>query len=256
MKTISALGRHESNRRGPGKIHTFLILALIAAFTAFGSVGVGSEAHAGYSVLQAKMAGHYDDGYRRPVARKRTYKKRNRSGKKTYRKYKKKKTYSKNRNKKKRYAKQKQKKSKPSYNLSVNGAIITSSKKTLTPITKVASLSPDSIPAAPTESLSGGGVRWIASASCLNGTLKSIIYQVAANYGPVTVNSTCRSKKRNARVGGARKSWHLTGNAVDFRVHKNHRAAYAFLKSHGSIGGYKHYGGGLFHIDVGPRRTW
>jgi hypothetical protein len=30
----------------------------------------------------------------------------------------------------------------------------------------------------------------------------------------------------------------------------------AFLRSHGSVGGLKHYGGGLFHIDSGPRRGW
>ena len=113
------------------------------------------------------------------------------------------------------------------------------------------------IDVAPTKSLSGGsGVRWVAPASCLNGALKSVVAQVAANYGAVTVNSTCRDRKRNARVGGARKSHHLTGNAVDFRVRGNVRGAYAFLRSHGSVGGFKHYGGGLFHIDTGPRRTW
>lgn len=101
-----------------------------------------------------------------------------------------------------------------------------------------------------------GGVRWVASSSCLNGRLRSIINQVAANYGSVTVSSTCRSRKRNARVGGAKRSHHLTGNAVDFRVHGRWGAAWAYLKRTGGIGGYKHYGGGLFHIDTGPRRTW
>lgn len=110
--------------------------------------------------------------------------------------------------------------------------------------------------AAPKKSLSGGGVRWVASAGCLNGSLKAVVYQVAANYGPVTVNSTCRSKGHNRRVGGAPKSKHLSGNAVDFRVRGNVRAVYAYLRSSGSVGGLKHYGGGLFHIDSGERRTW
>lgn len=110
---------------------------------------------------------------------------------------------------------------------------------------------------APAKSLSGGsGVRWVAPAGCLNGALRSVVAQVAANYGHVTVSSTCRSRKRNSSVGGAKKSHHLTGNAVDFRVRGNVRAAYAFLSSHGSVGGFKHYGGGLFHIDTGPRRRW
>lgn len=101
----------------------------------------------------------------------------------------------------------------------------------------------------------GGGVTWTASSGCLNGTLASIIQDVAS-YGPVTVNSTCRSRSHNAAVGGAHRSQHLTGDAVDFRVHGNISGAIAYLRSNGSIGGYKHYGGGLFHIDTGPRRTW
>ena len=110
--------------------------------------------------------------------------------------------------------------------------------------------------AAPSKSLSGGGVRWVASAGCLNGSLKSVIYSVAANYGPVTVNSTCRSRGHNRKVGGAPKSKHLSGNAVDFRVRGNVGAVYAYLRSSGSVGGLKHYGGGLFHIDSGDRRSW
>lgn len=102
----------------------------------------------------------------------------------------------------------------------------------------------------------GGGVRWVASAGCLNGQLAAVVRQVAANYGSVTVNSTCRSKQRNRAVGGAHRSKHLTGNAVDFRVRGNVRAVAAYLRSSGSVGGFKHYGGGLFHIDTGPRRTW
>lgn len=103
---------------------------------------------------------------------------------------------------------------------------------------------------------SGGGIRWAASSGCLNGTLRAVVAQVAANYGPVTVNSTCRSRRHNARVGGAHRSHHLTGNAVDFRVRGNARGVYAFLRSAGGIGGVKHYGGGLYHIDTGPRRSW
>ncbi|MGE5267463.1 MAG: YcbK family protein [Deltaproteobacteria bacterium] len=111
----------------------------------------------------------------------------------------------------------------------------------------------DALP--PAKSLTGGGVRWAASASCLNGTLRSVVTQVAS-YAPVTVNSTCRSKSHNRKVGGASKSHHLTGDAVDFRVHGNVGAVYAFLRSNGSLGGVKHYGGGLFHIDTGPKRSW
>jgi hypothetical protein len=105
-------------------------------------------------------------------------------------------------------------------------------------------------------SLSGGGIRWAASSSCLNSSLRAVVASVAAHFGSVTVNSTCRSRRHNARVGGARHSHHLTGNAVDFRVRRGWRGVWAFLRSSGVVGGIKHYGGGLFHIDTGPRRTW
>lgn len=108
----------------------------------------------------------------------------------------------------------------------------------------------------PKKSLTGGSVRWVASAGCLDSGLKAVLYQVANNFGPLTVSSTCRAKGHNRKVGGAPKSKHLTGDAADFRVHGNVRGVYAFLRSHGSIGGLKHYGGGLFHIDNGDRRSW
>jgi hypothetical protein len=106
-------------------------------------------------------------------------------------------------------------------------------------------------------SLTGGGIRWGANSSCLNSSLRSVLAQVASTFGPVTVNSTCRSRRHNARVGGARHSHHLSGNAVDFRVHgASGRAVYSFLRSLGSVGGLKLYRRGFFHIDTGARRTW
>lgn len=111
-------------------------------------------------------------------------------------------------------------------------------------------------PKEPAPNLTGDRVRWVASSGCLDGGLRSIVYAIAAAYGPVTVNSTCRSKARNRAVGGAGRSKHLSGDAVDFRVRGNVRAVYAYLRSSGGVGGLKHYGGGLFHIDNGPRRSW
>jgi peptidase M15-like protein len=122
---------------------------------------------------------------------------------------------------------------------------------------QVASLGPDKQPSlSDAPSVGGGAVRWTASSACLNATLRRIVGEVAAAYGPVTVNSTCRNPSRNAAVGGARHSYHLSGSATDFRIHGNARAVHAYLSSNRSVGGLKHYGGGLFHIDVGPRRTW
>ena len=121
---------------------------------------------------------------------------------------------------------------------------------------RTASLGPMPIPSTePPPSATGGGtIHWKASASCLNAELRAAIEHVAANYGKVRVNSTCRSRKHNRRVGGAPRSYHLTGNAADIRVFGNIRLALAYLRS--AVGGLKHYGGGLFHIDTGPRRRF
>ncbi|HWB44350.1 MAG TPA: D-Ala-D-Ala carboxypeptidase family metallohydrolase [Hyphomicrobiaceae bacterium] len=124
--------------------------------------------------------------------------------------------------------------------------------------TRVASLGRDFVAPSPSKapSLSGGSIRWLASAGCLASSLRTVLEQVAANFGPLRVNSTCRSRRHNARVGGARHSYHLSGHAVDFRVSGSAGRVAAFLRRNGAVGGLKHYGHGLFHIDTGPRRSW
>jgi len=112
-------------------------------------------------------------------------------------------------------------------------------------------------PATPTPApVTGGGARihWLASSRCLAPRLRAAIGHVASNYGRVRVNSTCRSRKSNRRAGGARHSYHLKGQAADLRVFGNIRAAARYFRK--VAGGYKHYGGGLFHIDTGPKRSW
>lgn len=105
------------------------------------------------------------------------------------------------------------------------------------------------------DGLSHGAAHWKASLGCLNVTLRGIVGEVAKRFGPVTVNSTCRSVRHNAAVGGASRSYHIGGNAVDFSIRRNARAAHAFLRNQKSVGGLKFYGS-HFHIDTGPRRTW
>jgi len=61
-----------------------------------------------------------------------------------------------------------------------------------------------------TRSLTGGQVRWSASPGCLNASLRQVIAEVSAQFGPVSVNSTCRSRQHNASVGGAPHSQHLS----------------------------------------------
>ena len=105
-------------------------------------------------------------------------------------------------------------------------------------------------------SLSGGGITWQASSGCVPGQLRGVLSGLVQTFGPVTVTSTCRSRGANRAAGGAGHSYHLTGEAVDFRVRGSTGAVYAYLANSGSVGGLKHYGGGLFHIDTGPRRSW
>ena len=109
-------------------------------------------------------------------------------------------------------------------------------------------------PSAPSGNVSGGrgNIQWVANANCLAPSLRAVIADVAAQFGKVRVSSTCRSHKHNRRVGGARRSYHLSGSAADFRVFGNVKAAFVYLRS--AVGGLKHYGGGLFHVDTGPRR--
>lgn len=101
----------------------------------------------------------------------------------------------------------------------------------------------------------GGHVSWVASGGCLPGSLRSVIAG-ASQYGSVTVSSTGRSHASNRAAGGAQHSYHLNCQAADFRVHGNVASAASYLRNHGSVGGFHHYGGGLFHIDTGPKRTW
>ena len=107
-------------------------------------------------------------------------------------------------------------------------------------------------------SLTGDQIKWmpLASIDCLATPLRGVLAELTAAFGPITVRWTCRDKQLNARVGGAKRSYHLTGNAVDFNMTGNYRAILVFLKAKKEVGGLKHYGGGAFHIDTGPRRTW
>ena len=103
--------------------------------------------------------------------------------------------------------------------------------------------------------VSGGHVSWVASGGCLPGSLRSVISDVS-QYGRVVVSSTGRNHSHNRSVGGAQQSYHLSCQAADFRVHGNVASAASYLRNHSSVGGFHHYGGGLFHVDTGPKRTW
>jgi hypothetical protein len=99
-------------------------------------------------------------------------------------------------------------------------------------------------------------VRKSAPTSCLPGDLKTVLAEVAAHFGEVSVQSTHRSPGHNRRAGGASRSLHLDCRAIDFRVDANGREVLAFLREHPDVGGLKRYRNGLIHIDNGARRSW
>jgi Peptidase M15 len=106
------------------------------------------------------------------------------------------------------------------------------------------------------EADAGGDRQKRAGNGCIPAQLQAALNDVEARFGAVSITSTCRSRSANAAAGGASGSLHLSGEAVDFRVSGNSGAVLAFLAASSNVGGYKHYGGGLFHIDTGAKRTF
>ena len=92
---------------------------------------------------------------------------------------------------------------------------------------------------------------------CVPRKLKRVLGRVSRRYGTVTVHSTKRGLFENWRKGGARNSYHLKCQAVDFSVRGDPASVVAYLRSQREVGGYSYYTRtGHYHIDTGPRRTW
>jgi len=99
-------------------------------------------------------------------------------------------------------------------------------------------------------------LRATAPIRCLPGNLLAVIADLAAKFGPVSIESTHRSQNRNRRAGGARHSLHLSCRAIDFRVKARARDIMAYLSARPEVGGLKRYRNGIIHIDNGARRSW
>ncbi len=102
----------------------------------------------------------------------------------------------------------------------------------------------------------GIALRETAPTDCLPGELAAVVAEVAERFGPVSIESTHRSRGHNARAGGARRSLHLECRAVDFRVQARARDVVTYLRSRPTVGGLKVYRTGIIHIDNGDRRSW
>jgi len=74
---------------------------------------------------------------------------------------------------------------------------------------------------------------------------------------PIYILSGYRCPSYNARIGGARNSYHMRGQAADFVIYgySVDQLRQLALK-HGFTGIGRYYRGGFLHADTGPRREW
>lgn len=96
-------------------------------------------------------------------------------------------------------------------------------------------------------------------------TLRGIMEEVAKEYGQtLVITSAYRSAAYNASVGGAKKSQHQQGNAVDVRMTNTSvadRQRFLRIAASKGIQGFGCYfpassGGNFIHCDIGGKRQW
>ncbi len=93
----------------------------------------------------------------------------------------------------------------------------------------------------------------------LNRRLRRLLLKIERHYGkPVLISSGCRSKARNRKAGGARRSYHLRCMAADIKVPGvSKRRLLRYVRGLGGRGGIGTYcRNSIVHVDVGPRREW
>jgi len=77
---------------------------------------------------------------------------------------------------------------------------------------------------------------------------------------PLILNSAYRTRKTNNKVGGAKRSKHLYGKAIDFSLDKREKTSLHSLKKmllaqhNGGVGYYPRHG--FIHIDSDKKRYW
>jgi len=100
----------------------------------------------------------------------------------------------------------------------------------------------------------GGGNNPQSLGQGIEGKLK----QLEGEFGGLQVTSGYRSPEHNAKVGGAKNSAHMRGNAVDVKFGGGVPATLKFIEmaSKAGIGGIGVYRPGSVHIDTESKRAW
>lgn len=96
------------------------------------------------------------------------------------------------------------------------------------------------------------------STSCFPPKLKEFINELRTRFGSVEINSGYRSRTHNRQVGGARRSQHMSCNAVDFSIPGVPRAEVKLFLTANFRGraGVGYYCNDRFHLDIGSVRQW
>jgi hypothetical protein len=89
-----------------------------------------------------------------------------------------------------------------------------------------------------------------APTDCLPDALKSVLRDLKARFGSVTIVSTTHLHSENHSARSARARMHAACRAVDIKTSANPRAVIAFLKSRPEVGGVNTYRNKIVHFDL------
>jgi len=90
-----------------------------------------------------------------------------------------------------------------------------------------------------------------APTECLPNALRTVLADVAARFGQITVVSTHQLNTANHSAGSIREKLHHACHAVDFRPDRERiDEVKSYLRSRPEIGGVESYRNGIVHMDL------
>ena len=91
---------------------------------------------------------------------------------------------------------------------------------------------------------------------CVPASLKTVLNEVSARFGPLTIVSTTHLQTDNHVSGSDRAKLHAACKAVDFRIEGPATdEVLRYLRGRRGIAGLTSYRGGLIHIDANGNNT-